>query len=105
MTFSINEHFRVARSHPSNWRTIPRREAQRRWGELRLPVQLMPLPTYASWINFIEKLWRWLKQEVLHMHRLADWLEDLREEVDSFLDRFANGSQALLRYVGLSVPD
>ncbi|MBK9008807.1 MAG: transposase [Anaerolineae bacterium] len=30
--------------------------------------QLTPLlfPTYASWLNPIEKLWKWLKQEVLH---------------------------------------
>ncbi len=90
---------------PANWRTTPRREAQRRWGGLRLPIQLMPLPTYASWTNFIEKLWRWLRQEVLHLHRLADQLEELRAEVDHFLDRFADGSEELLRYVGRSVPD
>ncbi|RME39544.1 MAG: hypothetical protein D6793_00970, partial [Thermoflexia bacterium] len=28
------------------------------------------LPTYASWLNPIEKLWRWLKQDVLHLHQL-----------------------------------
>ena len=65
----------------------------------------MPLPTYASWTNPIEKLWRWLRQEVLHLHRLADRLEELRAEVRRFLDRFALGSLELLRYVGLPVPD
>lgn len=90
---------------PANWRTTPRREAQRRWGDLRLPIQLVPLPTYASWTNFIEKLWRWLKQEVLHLHRLADHLEELRTRVDQFLDQFAHGSDELLRYVGLLVPN
>lgn len=59
------------------------------------------LPTYASWLNPIEKLWRWLKQEVLHLHRWAEALETLREKVRLFLDQFATGSSALLRYVGL----
>ena len=59
------------------------------------------LPTYASWLNPIEKLWRWLKQKVLHNHRLAADLEALRQQVTDFLDGFKNGSDPLLRYVGL----
>jgi DDE superfamily endonuclease len=65
--------------------------------------QLKPLflPTYASWLNPIEKLWRWLKQEVLHLHRFAHRLDVLRQRVRVFLDQFSNGSIELLRYVGL----
>lgn len=59
------------------------------------------LPTYASWLNPIEKLWRWLKQDVLHLHQWADALETLRKKVCLFLDQFASGSDALLRYAGL----
>ena len=59
------------------------------------------LPTYASWLNPIEKLWRWLKQEVLHLHRFAHLLERLRQCVNEFLDQFHSGSDRLLRYVGL----
>ncbi|NPA93295.1 MAG: IS630 family transposase [Chloroflexi bacterium] len=59
------------------------------------------LPTYASWLNPIEKLWRWLRQDVLHLHRLALWLDLLRTQVAEFLDQFQHGSEALLRYVGL----
>lgn len=62
------------------------------------------LPTYASWLNPIEKLWRWLKQDVLHLHLLAEDLDQLRQQVIDFLDQFAAGSDALLRYVGL-LPD
>lgn len=59
------------------------------------------LPTYAPWLNPIEKLWRWLRQDVLKLHRLAaDW-SVLRGRVNGFLDQFAHESQALLRYVGL----
>jgi hypothetical protein len=88
---------------PGNWPTEPSAAAVRKWGELRLPIRLVPLPTYASWLNPIEKLWRWLRQEVLHLHRLADQLPELRGAVRRFLDLFADGSQELLRYVGLLV--
>jgi len=60
------------------------------------------LPTYAPWLNPIEKLWRWLRQDQLYVHRLAhDW-KMLRQRVNAFLDQFAGGSHALLRYVGLA---
>ncbi len=59
------------------------------------------LPTYAPWLNPIEKLWHWLKQEVLHHHSLADDWEGLKAAVAAFLARFAHGSSALLRDVGL----
>ncbi len=59
------------------------------------------LPTYAPWLNPIEKLWRWLREQVLTLHRLAgDW-EALRERVNVFLDQFAEGAEGLLHYVGL----
>lgn len=59
------------------------------------------LPVYASWLNPIEKLWRWLKQEILHLHRLAHQLDQLRQQVIDFLDGFRHGSVELLRYSGL----
>jgi transposase len=60
------------------------------------------LPTYAPWLNPIEKLWRWLRQDVLKMHRLAAHWSELRKRVNTFLDQFAEGSADLLRYVGLA---
>jgi len=67
----------------------------------RLRIHLVWLPTYAPWTNPIEKLWRWLRQTVVHHHRLADAWEELQARVAAFLDQFAHGSAALLRYVGL----
>ena len=64
-------------------------------------VELVFLPTYAPWLNPIEKLWRWLRQDVLKMHR---WVEDwprVKQRVHHFLDQFAHGSSDLLRSVGL----
>ena len=65
-------------------------------------LEVVPLPTYAPWLNPIEKLWRWLRQDVLKMHRLGGDFAALRQQVRTFLDQFAHGSQDLLRYVGLA---
>ncbi len=89
---------------PANWPTTPSVRAVKRWGHLQLPIQIVPLPTYASWLNPIEKLWRKLRQDVTHLHPWADDLARLRAEIDRFLAQFAAGSCALLRYVGL-LPD
>lgn len=67
----------------------------------RAGITLIPLPTYAPWENPMEKLWRWLCQEVLHMHDCADAWRTLWKRVDDFLGQFADGSQALLQYAGL----
>lgn len=64
-------------------------------------LQPLFLPAYAAWLNPIEKLWRWLKQDVLHVHPWADDLETLRQHVSAFMDRFSAPSEALLHYVGL----
>jgi transposase len=60
-------------------------------------IEQVWLPTYASWLNPIEKLWRWLRQDVLHHHRYAEDWNGLKQQVASWLDHFAHGSQDLLR--------
>jgi transposase len=52
-------------------------------------------------LNPIEKLWRWLKQDVLHLHRLSSTWQALKQLVAEFLDQFDQGSNDLLSYVGL----
>jgi len=85
---------------PAHWKTQARSTVvQANW-----PIRLLPLPTYASWLNPIEKLWRWLKQEILHLHRSSDDWPGLKQRVAAFLNQFLHGCDALLRYVGL-LPD
>ena len=85
---------------PTNWPTAPRAN----WATDDLPVQLLFQPTYAPWTNPIEKLWRWLCQDHLHLHRLSDDWSALKQRVRDFLDGFAGPSPDLLHYVGL-LPD
>lgn len=94
------QEWKYAPKLPSNWPT----EASPKAKQLNLPIQLLPLPTYASWTNPIEKLWRKLRQDVLHLHRFADDWEATKQAVTTFLDQFTHGSSDLLRYVGLQNP-
>jgi hypothetical protein len=92
------QQFPVSRYCPKHWPTEPSKQARR----LNLPIQMVFLPTYAPWTNPIEKLWRWLKQDVICLHRCADRFPELQAQVASFLDQFTDGSRQLLRYVGLT---
>lgn len=96
----LDQHLPFPVPLPHSWPKQPSATAPR----LNLPIQMVQLPTYAPWTNPIEKLWRWLYQDVLHLHRLADDLERLKQMITSFLDRFQSGSLALLRYTGLLPP-
>lgn len=95
---------------PSNWPDEPspkaKRDAEKREakGVTKLPIRILQLPTYASWANPIEKLWRWVRQTVLHLHRLSDEWQALKQSVLDFIHSFRHGSNKLLRYVGL-LPD
>lgn len=82
---------------PSNWPTEPGPQAIHD----DLPIQILPLPTYAAWLNPTEKLWRWLKQSLLHLHPFSDDWQGLKRAVATFLDQFENGSPELLHYAGL----
>jgi transposase len=83
-----------------NWSIHAHPDVQAALSELP-QIEVVWLPTYAPWLNPIEKLWRWLREQVLTLHRLAgDW-HALRERVNAFLNQFAEEAQVLLHYVGL----
>jgi transposase len=83
---------------PPNWTGKPSKQI----GTLaELPIEIVQLPTYASWTNPIEKLWRWARQAVIHLHRLSNDWTALQEKVIDFMERFKGGSEELLHYVGL----
>lgn len=89
---------------PPNWSPLPTAKALAKWGGWQLPVQLVALPTYASWLNPIEKLWRWMRQQVGHHHHFAQDWPALKAALLQFLTQFAGPSPSLLHYVGLA-PD
>jgi hypothetical protein len=94
----VEQETRFELKTPPSWENVSGAEYQKE----KLPIQIVPLPTYASWCNPIEKLWRWLKQTVIHLHRKADDWDKLKEEIKEFLNQFKQESATLLQYIGLT---
>lgn len=84
---------------PDSWKDV---KVNKKYQSLNLPIQFVPLPTYASWLNPIEKLWRSLKQDVIHVHTWADQWTELKNAVSFFLQQFNELSDDLLNYVGIN---
>lgn len=83
---------------PPNWPDPS--EAAEHPGDL--PVQLVPFPVYASWLNPVERLWRQLKRQVLALHRDALEPDRLVERVEAFFNMREGNPSQVLREVGLS---
>lgn len=64
-------------------------------------VEVLFLPTYAPWLNPIEKVWRRTRQNVTHAHPWCDDFREFRLHVHRELDSMAEGSTQILEYVGL----
>ena len=99
---------------PSVW---PRYDPDPRLGQLaahhheeikalatELGIEIINTPTYAPWTNYIEKLWKLLRDDILRLHRLSDSWTELRKRVDRYLASLFRPNAKLLRYVGLSPP-
>lgn len=65
-------------------------------------VKVLWLPTYAPWLNPADKLWRRTRQRVTHAHPWCDDFREFRQHVMAELADLSQGSEELLRYVGLS---
>ena len=64
-------------------------------------IRLLPLPTYAPWTNPVEKVWLKLCKDVLDQHTFgSDW-QGLKQAITTWCQRQREGSEALLRFVGL----
>ncbi|MEZ4887504.1 MAG: IS630 family transposase [Chitinophagales bacterium] len=87
---------------PSSWRNVQPKE---KFKQLDLNVQMVPLPTYASWLNPIEKLWKLLNQEVIHLHRIPNHFKELVGKVQEWFEQFENASDRLLSFCGLKKPN
>lgn len=85
-----------------NWPTHFAKQLMRALEHDLTRLHYVRLPTYAPWLNPIEKLWGWLKGDYLRMHHLAGHWPDVQAAVTHFMDSFAHGSQPLLHRVGLT---
>jgi hypothetical protein len=65
-------------------------------------LHVLWLPTYAPWLNAIEKLWRWIRHRVTHTHPWSDDFGQFRSQIRTELDNLNHGSKELMCYTGLS---
>jgi len=65
-------------------------------------VEILWLPTYAPWLNHMEKGWRWGRQRVAHAHPWSDNFLEFRQQVRDEYALLATPSEEFRRYVGLS---
>ena len=77
-------------SHPRAWRGI----------ETDPRIEVLWLPTYAPWLNPTEKLWKWVRQRLTHLHPYADAWRTLRAALERTLQAAADSPEEILRYTG-----
>jgi transposase len=65
-------------------------------------LQVLRLPTYAPWLNPIEKAWKWARQHYTHAHRCCDDFPLFRRQLDECLNEATQHPEAIKQYCGLN---
>ncbi len=65
-------------------------------------IRLLFLPTYAPWLNPIEKVWLKFNREIGHMHPNFGRWQPWRLLIDHWLERITKGSEAMIRETGVA---
>lgn len=65
-------------------------------------LQVLRLPTYAPWLNPIEKLWRWVRQTFCHAHPFSDDFREFKLQVQQCLAEAAHKGAEMLGYCGVT---
>lgn len=87
---------------PASWKKL--KPSGKYKGE-NLPIQFVPLPTYSPWLNPVEKIWRWLKKDLIHNHSFANEFKELKVKVEDFLCKMGSSTSQALAVAGLLKPD
>lgn len=96
------QHFPFVMDLPKSWQHL---KPRKKYLKMNLPIQLVYLPTYASWLNPIEKVWKWLKQDVIHLHRLTDDFQALKDKVLHWFMQPVHSNEQILKFIGLKAID
>lgn len=96
------QHYPFTMDLPKSWQHL---KARKKYRNLNLPIQLVYLPTYASWLNPIEKVWKWLKQDVIHLHRMTDDFIALKTRVLEWFTKPTHSAEQILKFIGLKAED
>lgn len=83
---------------PKSWKDL---KPKKKFLNLNLPIQIVSLPTYASWLNPIEKLWKLFKKDFIHNHKYAHCFKELTEIIQQHLLNLQMPNFHLRQYCGL----
>lgn len=86
---------------PSSWQHL---QPSGKYKAENMPIQLLPLPTYASWLNPVEKVWRFLKHQLIHNHSFANNFKKLKTKVEECLQGLDQLRDQILSFTGLKNP-
>jgi transposase len=64
-------------------------------------LQVLRLPTYAPRLNAVEKLWRWVRQNLCHAHPFSDDFNEYKRHLGDCFDEAAAAPAAMARYCGI----
>ena len=96
------QHYPFAYVRPPSWKHA---QPSGVYKDLQLPIQLVFLPTYSSWLNPIERVWKQAKQQVHHLHGCVGRPQQLGQQLQAFFAQYEQPSEWLRRASGLTKPD
>jgi len=64
-------------------------------------LELVHLPSYSPWLNNIEKVWKWMKQRVVHAHPWCNNFKEFKNQVRTTLESINDNRREVLQYAGL----
>jgi transposase len=65
-------------------------------------MQVLRLPTYAPWLNPIEKAWKWVRQTLCHAHEFCDQFDEYKAALDEQMAEAIANPAMMLRYCGMA---
>ena len=66
-------------------------------------IEFIPLPTYAPWLNKIERLWLFMKKKISHMHPYGDSLKKHMNAIENVLTSLNDRKDFIIKYLGLCI--
>lgn len=70
------------------------------WLKKHSRIELLPLPTYAPWLNPMERLWRWMRRCVTHNHPWTE-IQEVIQGAQDFLEDVKDQREQVFTSLGL----
>ena len=71
------------------------------WLQQQFLIKMIYLPPYSPNLNFIERLWKFMRKKVINTHYYPK-LKDFKKAIDDFFDNIDDYKQELKTFIGLN---